>query len=35
MNSPEWITISIGCISCVFSGGAQSLSAFLLAKTID
>ncbi|CAF1530748.1 unnamed protein product [Rotaria sp. Silwood1] len=26
MNSPEWITVLVGCIACVLSGAAQSLS---------
>ncbi|CAF3669907.1 unnamed protein product [Rotaria sp. Silwood1] len=35
MNSPEWITISIGCIACVLNGAAQPLFAFLLVKIIE
>ncbi|CAF4341829.1 unnamed protein product [Rotaria sp. Silwood2] len=35
MNSPEWITILIGCIACVLNGAAQPMFAVLLAKTVD
>ncbi|CAF3793064.1 unnamed protein product [Rotaria sp. Silwood1] len=35
MNSPEWITISIGCIACVLNGAAQPLFAFLLVKIVE
>ncbi|CAF4954974.1 unnamed protein product, partial [Rotaria sp. Silwood1] len=35
MNSPEWITILIGCVACLLSGAAQPLFAFLFAKTVD
>ncbi|CAF3943339.1 unnamed protein product [Rotaria sp. Silwood1] len=35
MNSPEWITILIGCIACVLNGAAQPLFAVLLAKIVD
>ncbi|CAF3963821.1 unnamed protein product [Rotaria sp. Silwood1] len=35
MNSPEWITILIGCIACALSGAAQPMFALLLAKIID
>ncbi|CAF3374097.1 unnamed protein product [Rotaria sp. Silwood1] len=35
MNSPEWITILVGCIACLLSGAAQPLFAFLFAKTVD
>ncbi|CAF5042151.1 unnamed protein product, partial [Rotaria sp. Silwood1] len=35
MNSPEWITILVGCIACLLSGAAQPLLAFLFAKTVD
>ncbi|CAF4544511.1 unnamed protein product [Rotaria sp. Silwood1] len=34
MNSPEWITILIGCIACILNGAAQPLFAFLLAEII-
>ncbi|CAF5112448.1 unnamed protein product, partial [Rotaria sp. Silwood1] len=33
--SPEWITISIGCIACVLNGAAQPLFAFLLVKIVE
>ncbi|CAF4609428.1 unnamed protein product [Rotaria sp. Silwood1] len=35
MNSPEWITISIGCIACVLNGAAQPLFAFFLVKIVE
>ncbi|CAF0927629.1 unnamed protein product [Rotaria sordida] len=35
MNSPEWITILIGCIACVLNGAAQPLFAFLLTKLVE
>ncbi|CAF4807285.1 unnamed protein product [Rotaria sp. Silwood1] len=35
MNSPEWITVSIGCIACVLNGAAQPLFAFLLVKIVE
>ncbi|CAF3876296.1 unnamed protein product [Rotaria sp. Silwood1] len=35
MNSPEWISILIGCIACILNGAAQSLFAFLLTKMIE
>ncbi|CAF3829896.1 unnamed protein product, partial [Rotaria sp. Silwood1] len=35
MNSPEWITILIGCIMCVLNGVAQTLFAFLLTKMVE
>ncbi|CAF4280053.1 unnamed protein product [Rotaria sp. Silwood2] len=35
MNSPEWMTIVIGCIACGLFGAAQTLFAFLLAKIVD
>ncbi|CAF4839937.1 unnamed protein product [Rotaria sp. Silwood1] len=35
MNSPEWITILVGCVACLLSGAAQPLFAFLFAKTVD
>ncbi|CAF1318246.1 unnamed protein product [Rotaria sordida] len=35
MNSPEWITILIGCIACVLNGAAQPLFAFLLTKIVE
>ncbi|CAF3532126.1 unnamed protein product [Rotaria sp. Silwood1] len=35
MNSPEWITILIGCIACILNGAGQPLFAFLLAKIVD
>ncbi|CAF1373441.1 unnamed protein product [Rotaria sordida] len=35
MNSPEWMTILIGCIASGLFGGAQTLFAFLLAKIVN
>ncbi|CAF3717303.1 unnamed protein product [Rotaria sp. Silwood1] len=35
MNSPEWITVLVGCIACVLSGAAQSLFAFFFTKAVD
>ncbi|CAF4208132.1 unnamed protein product [Rotaria sordida] len=35
MNSPEWITILIGCIACILNGAAQPLFAFLLVKIVE
>ncbi|CAF3218820.1 unnamed protein product [Rotaria sp. Silwood2] len=35
MNSPEWITLLIGCISCVLNGAAQPLFAFSLARIVN
>ncbi|CAF1234636.1 unnamed protein product [Rotaria sordida] len=35
MNSPEWITILIGCIACVLNGAAQPLCAFLLTQIVE
>ncbi|CAF0994260.1 unnamed protein product [Rotaria sordida] len=35
MNSPEWITILIGCIACVLNGAAQPLFAFLVTKILN
>jgi hypothetical protein len=34
MNSPEWITILIGCIACLMSGMAHPIFAVILAKII-
>ncbi|CAF3633789.1 unnamed protein product [Rotaria sordida] len=34
VNSPEWITILIGCIACVLSGAAQPMFALLLVKIV-
>ncbi|CAF3680698.1 unnamed protein product [Rotaria sp. Silwood1] len=35
MNSPEWITILLGCIACILNGAGQPLFAFLFAKIVD
>ncbi|CAF4450391.1 unnamed protein product [Rotaria sp. Silwood2] len=35
MNSPEWITILIGCIACLLFGGFQPVFAFVLAKIVN
>ncbi|CAF4110700.1 unnamed protein product, partial [Rotaria sordida] len=35
MNSPEWITILIGCIACILNGAAQPLFAFLLVHLVE
>ncbi|CAF1381463.1 unnamed protein product, partial [Rotaria sordida] len=35
MNSPEWMSILVGCTACVLIGGLQALFAFLLAKIVD
>ncbi|CAF1209199.1 unnamed protein product [Rotaria sordida] len=35
MNSPEWITILIGCIACILNGAAQPLFACLLVKIVE
>jgi hypothetical protein len=35
MNSPEWITILIGCIACLLNGAAQPLFAVLFAKIVN
>jgi hypothetical protein len=35
MNSPEWFTIMIGCISCLVSGLIQPSCAILLTKTVN
>jgi hypothetical protein len=35
MNSPEWVTIMIGCISCLVSGLVQPSCAILLTKTVN
>ncbi|CAF3579610.1 unnamed protein product [Rotaria sp. Silwood1] len=35
MNSPEWITILIGCIACILNGAGQPLFAFLVTKMVD
>ncbi|CAF0943732.1 unnamed protein product [Rotaria sordida] len=35
MNSPEWITILIGCIACVLNGAVQPLFAFLVTKILN
>ncbi|CAF2816275.1 unnamed protein product [Rotaria sp. Silwood2] len=35
MNSPEWITLLIGCVACALNGAAQPLFTFLLAKIVD
>ncbi|CAF2264324.1 unnamed protein product, partial [Rotaria magnacalcarata] len=31
MNSPEWVTIVIGCVACILNGAAQPVFAILLA----
>ncbi|CAF4580354.1 unnamed protein product, partial [Rotaria sp. Silwood2] len=35
MNSPEWITILIGCIACLLFGASQPVFAFLLCKIVN
>ena len=35
MNSPEWITILIGCITCSLNGMAQSFFAILFAEVVN
>ncbi|CAF1250836.1 unnamed protein product [Rotaria sordida] len=35
MNSPEWITILIGCLACALNGAAQSMLIVLLTKTVE
>ena len=35
MNSPEWITLLIGCIACVLNGVGQPVFAILLTKIIN
>jgi hypothetical protein len=34
MNSPEWMTLLIGCIVCLMVGGLQPIYAVLLAKIV-
>ncbi|CAF1586809.1 unnamed protein product [Adineta ricciae] len=34
MNSPEWITMLIGCIACVLNGLSQSVFPILLTKIV-
>jgi ABC-type multidrug transport system permease subunit len=34
MNSPEWITILIGCIASLASGAIQPIFAVLLTKIV-
>ncbi|UJR18570.1 hypothetical protein I4U23_005477 [Adineta vaga] len=35
MNSPEWITILIGCIACLIIGAVQPIFAVLLTKMLS
>lgn len=35
MNSPEWITILIGCIACLMNGASQLIFAVLIAKIVN
>ncbi|CAM4849303.1 unnamed protein product, partial [Rotaria magnacalcarata] len=34
MNSPEWVTIVIGCVACILNGAAQPVFAILLALIV-